>query len=36
MERRLTLIKDAKGEVTSLIHQIAGLQDSEGKKLKNE
>jgi hypothetical protein len=33
---RLTFIKNEKGEVTSLIHHLAGLTDSEGKKLKNE
>jgi serine-type D-Ala-D-Ala carboxypeptidase/endopeptidase len=32
---QLTFIKDEKGEVTAVIHHIAGLPDSEGKKLKN-
>lgn len=33
---QLTFIKNDKGEVTALIHHMAGLPDSEGKKLKNE
>ena len=33
---QLTFIKKDKGEVTAVIHHIAGLPDSEGKKLKNE
>ncbi len=33
---QLTFIKNDKGEVTALIHHLAGLPDSEGKKLKNE
>jgi serine-type D-Ala-D-Ala carboxypeptidase/endopeptidase len=32
---QLTFIKDDKGEVTAVIHHIAGLPDSEGKKFKN-
>jgi D-alanyl-D-alanine-carboxypeptidase/D-alanyl-D-alanine-endopeptidase len=32
---QLTFIKNDKGEVTAIIHRIAGLPDSEGKKLKN-
>jgi hypothetical protein len=32
---QLTFIKDEKGEVTAVTHHIAGLPDSEGKKLKN-
>lgn len=31
----LTFVKNDKGEVTAVIHHIAGLPDSEGKKLKN-
>ena len=33
---RLTFIKNDQGEVTAVIHHIAGLPDSEGKKIKNE
>ena len=33
---QLTFIKNDKGEVTAVIHQMAGLPDSAGKKLKNE
>jgi len=33
---QVTFIKNDKGEVTALIHHMAGLPDSEGKKLKNE
>ena len=33
---QLAFIKNGKGEVTSVIHRIAGLPDSEGKKLNNE
>jgi hypothetical protein len=33
---QLTFIKNDKGEVTAVIHHMAGLPDSEGKKLKNE
>jgi len=33
---QLTFIKNRQGEVTAVIHHIAGLPDSEGKKLKNE
>ena len=33
---QVTFIKDDKGEVTAAIHRIAGLPDSEGKKLKRE
>ncbi len=33
---QLTFIKNDKGEVTAVIHQMAGLPDSKGKKLKNE
>jgi hypothetical protein len=29
-------MKNDKGEATAVIHHIAGLPDSEGKKLKNE
>ena len=32
---QLTFIKNNKGEVTAVSHRIAGLPDSEGKKLKN-
>jgi len=32
---QLTFIKNDKGEVTAVIHQMAGLPDSEGKKLTN-
>jgi CubicO group peptidase (beta-lactamase class C family) len=32
---QLTFIKNAKGEVTAVIHHLARLPDSEGKKLKN-
>jgi hypothetical protein len=32
----LTFIKNDKGEVMAIIHQMAGLPDSEGKKLKSE
>jgi hypothetical protein len=32
---QLTFIKNDKGEVTAVIHHMAGLPDSEGKKLKN-
>jgi CubicO group peptidase (beta-lactamase class C family) len=33
---QLTFIKNDKGEVTAVIHHLAGLPDNEGKKLKNE
>ena len=33
---QVTFTKNDKGEVTALIHHMAGLPDSEGKKLKNE
>jgi hypothetical protein len=33
---QVTFIKNDKGEVTAIIHHMAGLPDSEGKKLKNE
>jgi len=33
---QVTFIKNDKSEVTALIHQMAGLPDSEGKKLKSE
>jgi len=33
---QLTFIKNDKGEATAVIHHIAGLPDSEGKKLNNE
>jgi hypothetical protein len=33
---QLTFIKNDKGEVTAVIHHMAGLPDSEGKKLNNE
>jgi pimeloyl-ACP methyl ester carboxylesterase len=33
---QVTFIKNDKGEVTALIHHMAGLPDSKGKKLKNE
>ena len=33
---QLTFIKNDKGETTAVIHHIAGLPDSEGKKLNNE
>ena len=33
---QVTFIKNEKGEVTALIHHMAGLPDSEGKKLKTE
>jgi hypothetical protein len=32
----LTFIKNDQGEVTAIIHHMAGRPDSEGKKLKNE
>jgi hypothetical protein len=31
-----TFIKNDKGEVTAVIHRMAGLRDSDGKKLKNK
>jgi len=33
---QVTFIKNDKGEVTAIIHHMAGLPESEGKKLKNE
>jgi len=33
---QVTFIKNDKGEVTELIHHMAGLSDSAGKKLKSE
>src|SRR5260221_10028998 len=33
---QVTFIKNDKGEVTAIIHHMAGLPDSEGKKPKNE
>jgi hypothetical protein len=33
---QLTFINNDKGEVTAIIRQMAGLPDSEGKKLKNK
>ena len=33
---QLTFKKNSQGEVTAMIHRLAGLPDSEGKKLKNE
>jgi hypothetical protein len=33
---QVTFIKDDKGEVRAIIHHMAGLPDSEGKKLKSE
>jgi hypothetical protein len=33
---QVTFIKNDKGEVMAIIHHVAGLPESEGKKLKNE
>jgi hypothetical protein len=33
---QVTFIKNDKGEVMAISHHMAGLPDSEGKKLKNE
>ena len=35
-EAQVTFIKNDQGEVTGMIHRMAGLPDSEGRKLKNE